>query len=252
MNIKKIKRGERTFGSWITIGNPIVTELMAKSGFDWLTIDMEHSAITLPIAQDMIRIIELSGCVPLVRVGTNDSVLIKRVLDAGAYGIIVPMINTKKDAEQAVKAAYYPPTGARGVGLARAQNYGFGFEEYKKRAAKELLVIAQIEHIEAIKNLSEILTVKGIDGTIIGPYDLSASMGHPGEFNNSKVLKALKQYREICLKFEKTMGYHVIPPESKEISQKILEGYTFLAFSLDTMFLGNKIRDEMEKIHNID
>jgi len=124
----KLKKKELTLGSWITIGDQIVAEIMANSGFDWLTIDMEHSAITLDIAQDLIRTIKLSKCVPLVRVGENNPLIIKRVLDAGAYGVIVPMVNSREDAEKAVNSVKYPPKGFRGVGLARAQNYGFSFD----------------------------------------------------------------------------------------------------------------------------
>src|SRR5882762_8606615 len=120
LNFKDHFRRNRTIGSWITVGKSEVAEIMAQCGFDWLSIDMEHSAITLDIAQDLIRTIELSDCVPLVRVGENDATLIKRVLDAGAHGIIVPMVNTREDAEKAVRSAKYPPIGTRGVGLGRA------------------------------------------------------------------------------------------------------------------------------------
>src|SRR3990172_12592200 len=122
VNLKeKLKQNKLTIGSWITIGNSSIAEIMAKAGFDWLTVDMEHSAITLHQAQQLIQIIELSGVVPLVRVGENSPNLIKRVMDAGAYGVIVPMVNSKEDAEKAVNAVKYPPVGNRGVGLARAQ-----------------------------------------------------------------------------------------------------------------------------------
>ena len=138
----KLKRGELSFGSWITVGNPIIAEVMAVSGFEWLTIDMEHSAITLKDAQDLIRTIELSGSVPLVRVGEKNPNLIKRVMDAGAHGIIVPMVNNKEDADLAVRSVRYPPEGNRGVGLARAQQYGFGFEIYKEKLLSNSIVIA--------------------------------------------------------------------------------------------------------------
>ena len=133
MNLKKrLLARELTIGSWITIGNPVVAEVMANVGYDWLTIDMEHSAITMENAQDIIRVIDLCGVVPLVRVGHNDPNLIKRVMDAGAHGVIVPMVNSRDEAEKAVRSVKYPPLGFRGVGLARAQKYGMDFEDYKK------------------------------------------------------------------------------------------------------------------------
>jgi len=244
----KLKQKKPTFGSWITIGNPIVAELMANSGFEWLTIDMEHSVITLDVAQDLIRIIELSGCVPLVRVSENNPVMIKRVMDAGAHGVIVPMVNTKEEAEQAVKSVRYPPEGFRGVGLARAQKYGFDFEGYKKWLAKESIVIVQIEHVDAVKNLKEILAVKGVDGYIVGPYDISGSLGIPGEFENPKFKKIIKEVMDVGKTSKKSAGFHVIPPDKKEVKKIMNMGYTFIAVSLDTLFLGSLCKDVLKKL----
>lgn len=246
---KKIKGNKLTIGSWITLGHPAIAEIMANAGFDWLTIDMEHSAITLSEAQRLIRVIDLAGSVPLVRVGSNDANLIKRVLDAGSHGIIVPMVNSKEDARCAVKAAMYPPDGVRGVGLARAQKYGLGFEAYKRWAKKNLVVVVQIEHINAIENLEEILETEGVDASIIGPYDLSASLGHPGDFKRKELKDALKKYARVCKKLKKPPGFHVIPPSAAELEDKIKGGFRFLSFSLDTLFLGEKIKVETEKLN---
>lgn len=237
--MNKLKEGKITFGSWITIGDSIVAEIMANSGFDWLTIDMEHSAITLNIAQNLIRTIELSGCTPLVRVRENNPMIIKQVMDAGAHGVIIPMVNSKEEAEKAVKAVHYPPNGFRGVGLARAQKYGFDFEGYKEWLKKESIIIVQIEHINAVKNLNEILSTEGIDGFIVGPYDLSGSLGIPGEFENKKFKKIIEEVIEIGKKSKKHAGFHVIHPDEKEVKRIIDLGYTFIAVSLDTLFLGS-------------
>ena len=185
MNNKEI-----SIGSWITLGHFSIAEIMADAGFDWLCIDIEHSVIDFYETEQLIAAIEAKGCVPYVRVGANDPLIIKRVLDAGAKGIIVPMINSKEDAQKAVNAVKYPPVGRRGVGLARAQGYGFDFENYSKTTHAELKVIAQIEHVDAIKNLEEIVLADGVDGTIIGPYDLSGSMGKPGKYDDSDVQEA--------------------------------------------------------------
>jgi len=119
-----------SIGSWITLGHFSIAEIMANAGFDWLCIDLEHSVIDYYEAEQLIATIESNGCVPYVRVGANDPTIIKRVLDAGAKGVIVPMVNTPEDAQKAVNASKYPPKGNRGVGLARAQGYGFSFDEY--------------------------------------------------------------------------------------------------------------------------
>jgi len=245
---KKLSENKLTVGSWVTIGHPSVVEVLLQSPFDWLVIDMEHSVISLETAQDLISTIESNGAAPLVRVGENHPNLIKRVMDAGAHGVVVPMINSKEDAIKAVESVKYPPEGKRGVGLYRAQKYGEGFNEYKKWLSENSVVIAQIEHIDAVKNIEEILQVKGIDGCIIGPYDLSGSMGIPGEYNDEKVLEALEKVKTACKKMNKPLGYHVIPPDSEEAKKKIDEGYTFIAFSLDFLFLGRKCKEEFGKL----
>jgi len=237
-----------TVGSWITTGHTNIAEIMASSDFDWLVIDMEHSSITLSEAQQLIQVIELSGVTPLVRVGENDANVIKRVMDAGAYGVIVPMVNSREEAHKAVEAVKYPPAGKRGVGLARAQGYGLAFDEYKKWVNKESMVIVQIEHIEAINNLEEILSVEGVDASMIGPYDLSGSIGYPGEFERKEVKESLKRYLTVCKKLKKPAGYHVIPPEAVQVKKVIAEGFQFIAFSLDTLFLGTHVKEQLTLI----
>ena len=245
-NIKEdLRSGRLTVGSWITIGNTSLAEIMARSGFDWLTVDMEHSSITLSQAQQLIQVIDSRGVTPLVRVGANDSNLIKRVMDAGSHGVIVPMVNTKEDAIRAVEAVKYPPDGTRGVGLARAQGYGLEFDKYKDWVNKESIVVAQIEHIDAVSNLEEILNVKGVDASIIGPYDLSASLGFPGEFDRRQVKEAINAYLNVCVKLNKPAGFHCIPPSARAAEDKMKEGFKFIAFSLDTLFLGEKIKSEL-------
>lgn len=251
MNLKnKIRNRELTIGSWLTIPHISVVEIMATAGFDWLVIDIEHTTIHFESLLQLISQIQAHNIQALVRVGRNDELIIKRVLDAGADGIIVPMVKNKQDAKQIVANTYYPPKGNRGVGLYRAQNYGIGFEMYKEKLEKDIVVIAQIEHIDAIHNLEEIHAIPEIDGTIIGPYDLSASMGKPGEFEDPEVQKALQQYEIFCNKEEKPLGAHVISSEATSIKTQIAKGYSFLAFSLDFFFLGDKAREEMKKIKN--
>jgi 2-dehydro-3-deoxyglucarate aldolase len=251
MNLKeKLTKNKLSIGSWVTIGHHSIVEIMASAGFDWLTIDMEHSAITLEKAQELILTIQSKKMTALVRVGKNDELIIKQVLDAGADGVIIPMVCNKADAERAVKAVKYPPQGNRGVGLARAQNYGIGFEEYKRWLTDESIVIAQIEHKDAVKNINEIIDVEGIDGLIIGPYDMSASFGIPGELNSPILLDAVKKVEEVCVAANFPLGYHVIKPNHQDIKEKIDLGYSFIGFSLDFFFLGEKAREEMEKIKN--
>lgn len=245
---KRLKARELTLGSWITLGHHSIPEIMARAGFDWLTVDMEHSAITLHEAQQMIQVIELCGVTPLVRVGENNMTLIKRVMDSGAHGVIVPMVNSKEDAEKAVSAVKYPPVGTRGVGLARAQGYGYSFEHYRKWVQEESIVVVQIEHIRAVENLEKILGVEGVDAFIVGPYDLSGSLGVPGDFQNIKVVQALQEVKRVSEEFVVSPGYHVVQPDPSQMHEKINEGYTFIAYSVDFLFLGDACRNGLAQI----
>lgn len=245
---KRIKAGELTIGSWITIGHPNVAEILANAGFDWLVIDVEHNPINPGMVQTLITTIQSKGVKAIVRVSKNEEVIIKQVLDAGADGIIVPMVCSKEDAVQAVNYAKYPPIGKRGVGLARAQQYGCQFDAYKRWVTEGLIVIAQIEHIDGVDNLEEIISVEGIDGTIIGPYDLSSSMGMPGEFEKPVVKDALKRYIDVCKAHRFPMGFHVVDARPEKIQEKIEEGYTFLAYGTDFLFMGDTAKEGMRKL----
>jgi len=237
-----------TIGSWITLNHPSIAEILADAGFDWLCIDMEHSVTDYFEAQQLIATIQAKGLKAYVRVGQNNARIIKRVLDAGADGIIVPMVNTKNEAQQAIDAIKYPPKGKRGVGLARAQKYGFGFEDYKDNDADEIQLIVQIEHVDAVNNLEEILSLEEIDGTFIGPYDLSGSMGKPGKYDDEEVKSVLKKYEEIVAKYDKLIGFHIIGPDYQLVLDKINKGYNFIAFSLDTLFLGTIARNQLSML----
>jgi len=249
MSLKeKLKNNELTIGSWITIGDSSVVEIMATAGFEWLCVDMEHTTIDLNKAKILITTIQANNMKALVRVSKNEEVIIKKVMDMGADGVIVPMIKNRDEALEAVSYVKYPPHGNRGVGLYRAQGYGTKFEEYKKWVEEEAIVIAQIEHIEAVNNIEDILAVDGIDGTIVGPYDLSGSMGTPGEYHRDEVKDAIETVRLACEKNGVPYGFHVIESNPEKLIERIDEGCTFLAYSLDFFFLGDLARDGMKKI----
>ena len=239
-----------SIGSWITIGHPSIAEIMADAGFDWLCIDLEHTVTDYFEAQQLIMAIQGKGLKAFVRVGENNSRIIKRVLDAGADGIIVPFVNTANDAISAVNSIKYPPLGKRGVGLSRAQGYGFDFENYRDNKVRNIKLIVQIEHIDGILNLDSILQIEGVDGTFIGPYDLSGSLGKPGDWENKEVKDALNLYEEKVKKYNKLIGYHVVEPNYHLVIEKINKGYNFIAFGFDALFLGTKIREELKIFKN--
>lgn len=234
-------------GSWITTYSPAATELMSNLGFKWLCIDLEHSSIDFFQMEHLISIIEKNGCLPFVRVGKNDDLIIKRALDSGAKGIIVPMIKNKSDAKKAVDSSRYPPLGTRGVGFARAQLYGFNFKNYLKYS-KKIPIILQIEHKEAINNLNEILNVPGVSGTLIGPYDLSASVGSIGKLNSPSVKKALAYYEKMSKKYKIKMGVHIVHPNLNKYKRYLKRGYQFIAMGTDMIFLGTACQNVIKKI----
>lgn len=238
-------------GSWITLAHPAVAEIMANAGFDWLAVDMEHSVITIREAEELIRVIDLSGVVPLVRLTSNNPDQIKRVMDAGAHGIIVPMVNSAKDAKNAVEAIKYPPIGKRGVGLARAQGYGARFQDYLNWEKTGSTVIVQVEHIDAVNNLEEIFSVDGIDGYIVGPYDLTSSMGIPGQFEHQDFLSAMDKISHVSRKMNMTGGIHVIEPEPDELKQRLDEGFRFVAYSLDFRMLDAASRKALKYVKRV-
>jgi 2-dehydro-3-deoxyglucarate aldolase len=230
---KKLKENQIILGTWLTIPSTSIAEIICQSGFDWCAIDMEHSCMTLNQCEDLIRVIELSNVSPFVRLSNNDFVQIKRVMDAGAHGIIVPMVNSLADVKLAHQAMHYPPVGNRGVGLARAQKYGANFKGYWEWQLNEAVLIIQIEHKNSLSNLDEIFSSGLIDGYIIGPYDLSASLGVPGEFDHNLVKDALALVEEKAELYQIKKGIHLVEMDSESLKAKINSGYKVIAYGVD-------------------
>ena len=245
---EKLSSNQLSIGSWLTIPHQSIVEILGSAGFEWLAIDMEHAPINIETIVNLIGHIQGNGMQALVRVSKNEEVVIKRVLDAGADGVIIPMIKNKQEAIEAVSYVKYPPIGKRGVGLNRAQKYGTAFKTYQDWVRDNSIIIAQIEHIEAVNNLEDILSVSQIDGLIVGPYDLSASMGYPGDYNRDDVKEALTRIEMVAKNAKKPLGFHVIESSYTKTLDKINKGYTFVAFSIDFFFLGDKAREEMNRL----
>jgi len=240
-----------SIGSWIQLGHPAIAEIMASAGFDWLALDLEHSTIDLHEAEALIRVIDLKGVTPLVRLASNNPEQIKRVMDAGAHGVIVPMINSREEAQAAVSAVKYPPKGHRSIGLARAQGYGARFSEYFDWQSDHSLVIVQIEHIDAVDNLESILSVPGVDAYIVGPYDLSGSLGIPGQFEASEFVDAMERIHSLSKKLGVPGGVHIVEPDPEQLRKRIEEGYWFIAYGVDTRMLDTVCRAGLESIKDL-
>jgi len=232
-----------TIGSWIQIGPPAVAEILANAGFDWIAADCEHTDIDIKGFTAIGR-----GAVPMIRVRENDTLAIRQALDLGAQGIIVPLVNTAEQAKKAVMAAKYPPQGIRGFCFSRMNNWGVDFDEYAKKANENIAVVVMIESKEAVENINEILEVKGVDGTFIGPYDMSGSYGVVGQIDHPLILDACKTVVKACNKHSKAAGLHIVKPTPESIEKAVEDGFTFIALGVDTVFLSQGARTAVNSI----
>ena len=227
-----------SLGTWLSLYSEAIAEVLVNAGYEWVTVDLEHSAITIDQAEKLIRVIDLAGAKPYVRVSSNDEVQIKRVLDAGAKGIIVPMVESKEDVLAAINATNYPPKGTRGMGLARAQGYGEAKAKnhYIQNISNKIELYIQIESKEALNHLDEMFS-QDINGYMIGPYDLTSSMGIAGDFTNVDFINAEESILETAKKYDIKRGYHIVEPDLEQLELRKSQGYNFIAFSVDFRML---------------
>ena len=237
-----------SIGSWITMDSHESTEVMLQHGFDWICIDLEHSTISLDGMKSLISLCEKYKMKSYVRIAEINKAMINKILDAGASGLIVANIKSAKDLKKCCEHAFYHPKGSRGMGLSRAQGYGKKFEQYVKKDSKEIEIIPIIESEEAINNLEDILSLQEIKLSMIGPYDLSSSLGEPGNFQSRSFKSALKRYKEVSNNLNKGLGIHVVEPSKKDLLKAVKENYLFIAFSTDTIILDRALSTVMESI----
>jgi 2-dehydro-3-deoxyglucarate aldolase len=237
----KLRDGRVTIGSWMQIPHASVAELMGQAGYEWIAVDLEHGAISRHQLPDLFRALELNDTLPLARVAQGDAMQCKTALDAGAGGVILPMIESAEQLEALVHACRWPPAGTRGVGFSRANLFGQHFAAYAQEA-QQPLVIAQIEHVRAVERLQSILRVPGLDAIMVGPYDLSASMGLTGEFEAPQFKEALATIRSAADAARVPSGVHVVEPSAPALARAIESGFQFIAYSLDAVFLQKSAR----------
>ncbi len=232
---EKLKAGKPSVGTWIEMNNPDVTEQLAMLGFDWLVFDVEHGLFAMRDIQRMMQSMSSArDCIPLVRVPINDPVYFKWALDMGAYGVVVPWVNSKEEALRAVQSSKYPPEGIRGCGPRRASRYYSEIADYVKRANDDTLVVVMIETQDALDNLDEILSVKGVDAAYIGPDDLSLNLGIFQQKENPIFKSALSKVLESCKKHGVAPGMHC---SDRTINGAIAQGFQFCALNDDDTFL---------------
>lgn len=237
----RLRAGQPSVGSWMQIPHASIAEILGDAGYDWVAADLEHGAITLADLPDLFRALELGGTLPLVRLAKGDYTDCKHALDAGAGGVIVPMIESAEQLVAVRDACRWPPAGRRGVGFSRANLFGKYFQEYREEAQAPLLV-AMIEHHLAIERIDAILAVEGLDAVLIGPYDLSASMGITSQFEHPRFVEALERFRNAARSRGIASGVHVVDASPAMLKQRVAEGYRFIAYSIDAVFLNQAAR----------
>jgi 2-dehydro-3-deoxyglucarate aldolase len=243
---KKLLNGDLSVGTMVTLKSPEVSEILSQVGFDWLFIDAEHAPFS---TRDMQSILQSVGETPcLIRLASDSEVEIKKALDIGAAGIIVPQVNTAEQAEQVVRMARYYPEGNRGVGIGRAHGYGLKFQDYINKANDEITVVVQAEHIEAVNNIHSISEVPGIDAVLVGPYDLSASMGKLGKIENPDVVSAIDKVTKVCLDAGIQLGIFGVSAEA--VIPYIEKGYTLIVAGVDTLMLAKSAQALLKNLKN--
>ena len=245
----KLKRGEPSVGTWLTLADSVAAQLMASAGFDWLTVELEHSHMTFEHAARAFGIISASGCVPLVRVPINSTENIKRVLDTGAWGIVVPLVNSRAECEAVVRAARYRPVGQRTIGgqLGPA-NFGTDAQTYFARANDEILVIVMAETAEAVANIDDILSVPGIDAVFVGPNDLHASLGVAPAFDSN-----LPAFNDALARILASAKKHGVAPgihtqDAAQAKRRIAEGWQFVAVSSEAGLMLSKTAEIVKEL----
>jgi 2-keto-3-deoxy-L-rhamnonate aldolase RhmA len=224
-------------GSWIQIANATSAEILAHAGFDWIGIDMEHTDIDMGSLAQIMRGMYGRGAAPIVRVEGNDVVQIRKALDLGAAGVLVPLVGSAEEAREAVRAAKYPPDGVRGYSFSRMNNWGVEFAEYAPRANDDVAVIVMIETKSGVEQVDEIASVAGVDGVFIGPYDMSGSYGVPGETAGPVVAEACRRVIASCSNAGKSVGLHVVDPTAAAVGAAVDAGYNLICLGVDVVFL---------------
>jgi len=242
----KLAAGKVCLGATLTMNSPVVAEILSHIGLDWLWFETEHSSLDDDIVLGMLQAANGADISTVIRVPWNDKTMIKRALDLGPDGIILPLVNTREEAEYAVRAMKYPPMGERGAGLGRAQCYGMHMGEYLQTANDEVTTILMIEHIKAVENIEAIIAVKGVDSVMVGALDLSGSMGMLGQTADPKVEGAVQKVLAACKKAGMPCGIITVSPDAT--NERIAQGFTNLIIGIDVLFLHGAATQALGKI----
>jgi 2-keto-3-deoxy-L-rhamnonate aldolase RhmA len=234
---RKLRNRERLFAGWVSYSNPSITETIARAGFDFIAIDMEHSTINVEQAQRIIAACQGEGTLCLPRPVSHSNDWIKPLLESGADGLIIQMVNTAEEVEALLDLFKYPPQGRRSFGVSRAQGYGFDFDDYLESWNKSSPFVIQVESIEAVKNIDKLLAYDDVDGVMVGPYDISGSLGVPGQMSHPDVVSAAKEVIASCERHGKSCGTQIVEASPENVQGLFDMGYTYAILSSDLFVL---------------
>ena len=242
----QLRQGKTLTGTLVSLPSPEICELLSAVGYDWLFIDAEHGAFNPQQAQGMLQAASPTPCV--IRVPVGDAIWLKKALDIGAAGVIVPQVHNSTQAKEIIRQCLYSPVGDRGIGIGRAHKYGIEFERYLENANNEIAIILQAESEEAVDNIDDIVNLDGLDAILIGPYDLSASLGLPGQINHPTVQKAFEKIITSCKKANISMGFFGVSSEAVLLYKE--KGFTLLTVGVDTGFIINSAAQTLSEMNS--
>jgi len=241
----RLARGDTLVGPLLTLPSPEIAEIMSSVGFDYLWIETEHAPMNFAQAQMMIQAVG-GRCPCVVRVPENGEVWIKRVLDIGWDGIVIPQIRSAAEAEEAIRCCLYPPAGKRGIGIGRAHGYGMSFQDYVAVANERLAIILQVEHVDGVRNIGSIVNTPGIDAILIGPYDLSGSLGLLGQVDHPRVREAIREITLQCQAARVPVG--IFAGDAQAARRYVADGATLIAMGLDVLYLWKSAKQALDEV----
>jgi len=236
------KMREKSLGLWLSSFNSLYLEaILSTNSYDWVALDLEHSGFTETEARDTFMLCERYGIHTFARLKGHDHLQGRKMLDMGATGLIIPVVNSAEELKKLTKHFFYPPRGVRGVCLSRINEFGQSFDEYYKNFRP--ILVPQIESRSGVENIDEILSLPYVDAIFIGPYDLSADLGHPGEFHVEVVKNAIDRIKTSALKHKKSLGIHIVWPNIDDLKKRYGEGFSFVAYGTDIILLKHALKE---------